>query len=137
MTANLWSQVYSNVQIEPHLQPLSGETLSHRTSNSDDQARLDISAKGFWNTSHELAFFDVRVLFPWLRVTLISHSPLASVSMRKEFAILSMELLHHLCFLLLVAWDPSQLHFTDVWPPYCLTNYISPTIRRFAGFVAT
>ena len=64
VTANLLSQVCSNVQIEPHLQPLSGETLAHRTSNVDDQARLDISAKGFWNTSHELAFFDVRVFNP-------------------------------------------------------------------------
>jgi len=48
---------------------------------------------------------------------------------------LSMELLHHLCFLLVVVWDPSQLLFTDVWPTYCLTNYISPTIRQFADFV--
>ena len=64
VTANLLSQVCSNVQIEPHLQPLSGETLAHRTSNVDNQARLDISAKGFWNTSHELAFFDVRVFNP-------------------------------------------------------------------------
>ena len=64
VTANLLSQICSNVQIEPHLQPLSGETLAHRTSNVDDQARLDISAKGFWNTSHELAFFDVRVFNP-------------------------------------------------------------------------
>ena len=64
MTANLLSQVCSNVQVEPHLQPLSGETLSHRTLNADDQARLDISAKGFWNTSHELVFFDVRVFIP-------------------------------------------------------------------------
>ena len=41
VTANLLSQVCSNVQIEPHLQPLSGQTLAHCT---DDQARLDISA---------------------------------------------------------------------------------------------
>ena len=39
-------------------------TLAHRTSNVDDQARLDISAKGFWNNSHELAFFDERVFNP-------------------------------------------------------------------------
>jgi len=64
VTANLLTQVCSNVQIEPQLQPLSGESLSHRTSNSDDHARLDISAKGFWNTSHERAFVDVRVFNP-------------------------------------------------------------------------
>ena len=60
---DLLSQIYSNIQIEPHPQPLSGETLAHYTSNVD-QARLDIFAKGFWNTSHELAFFDVRVFNP-------------------------------------------------------------------------
>jgi len=44
VTANLLSQVCTNVQVEPQLQPLSGESLSHRTSNTDDHARLDISA---------------------------------------------------------------------------------------------
>jgi len=49
---------------------------------------------------------------------------------------LNMELLYHLCFLLLVAWDPLQLLFTDVWPPFCLINYISPTTRQFAGHLS-
>ena len=44
--------------------------MSHRTSNSDDHARLDISAKGFWNSSHEQAFVDVRVFNPLAK----SHS---------------------------------------------------------------
>jgi len=35
-----------NIQIEPQLQLLSGVSLSHRTSNTDEHARLDISAKG-------------------------------------------------------------------------------------------
>jgi len=38
--------------------------LSHRTSNSDDNARLDVSARGFWNSSHEQAFMDVRIFNP-------------------------------------------------------------------------
>jgi len=50
-TTNTTPQVCSNVQVESQLQPLSGETLSHHTSNADDHARLDVSAKGFWNTS--------------------------------------------------------------------------------------
>ena len=61
VAADLLSQVSSNVQVEPPLQPLSGKTLSHCTSNADDHARLDVSARGFWNTSHEQAFVDVRV----------------------------------------------------------------------------
>ena len=63
-TVNLLSQVFTNIQVEPQLQPLSGESLSHRTSNSDDHARLDILARGFWNTSHEQDFVDVRVFNP-------------------------------------------------------------------------
>ena len=58
VTANLLSQVCSNVQVEPQLQPMPGETLSHCTSNADEHARLDISTKGFWNTSHERVVFD-------------------------------------------------------------------------------
>ncbi len=35
-----------DVRIEPDLQPLTGETLSFSTSNSQDGARLDIAANG-------------------------------------------------------------------------------------------
>jgi len=61
VTGKLFFQVCTKVQVEPQLQPLSGESLSHHTSNSDDHARLDISARGFWSTSHEKAFIDLRV----------------------------------------------------------------------------
>ena len=47
--------------IEPPLQALTGELLSHDTSNSEDGARLDVSAQGFWGDRHHRAFFDVRV----------------------------------------------------------------------------
>ena len=48
LTANLLSEVCNNVVTEPHLQPLSGETLQYKTANRDDNARLDIAANGFW-----------------------------------------------------------------------------------------
>ena len=79
VTANLLSQVCSNVQVDPQLQPMSGETLFHRTSNTDEHARLDISAKGFWNSSHEQAFFDVRVFNPLAK----SHLYLAATARMK------------------------------------------------------
>jgi len=41
-----------------------GETPSHRTSNIEDGARLDVSAQGFWGDRHERAFFDVHVFNP-------------------------------------------------------------------------
>ena len=46
-TANLLTEVCSNVCIEPSLQSLTGELLSHETSNSQDGGHLDVSAQGF------------------------------------------------------------------------------------------
>ena len=62
LTANLLSEVCNNVVIEPHLQPLSGETLQYKTANRDDNARLDIAANGFWGGRFERSYFNVRIL---------------------------------------------------------------------------
>ena len=63
-TANLLTKVCKDrTTAEPQLQPLSGEKFSEKTSNISDQARVDISARGFWLTG-EVAFFDVRVFNP-------------------------------------------------------------------------
>ena len=63
-TANLLTEVCPNVCIEPPLQALTGEVLSHGTSNSEDGARLDVSAQGFWGDRHQRTFFGVRVVHP-------------------------------------------------------------------------
>ena len=63
ITGSLLTEVCRNVAIEPPLQPLSGETLEARSANTDDGARLDIRARGFWNAAQD-AFFDVRVFYP-------------------------------------------------------------------------
>ena len=44
LTANLMSEVCHNVQIEPQLHPLSGETLHYQSSIQDDDAKVDIRA---------------------------------------------------------------------------------------------
>ena len=63
-TAKLLKEVCQDVTVEPTLQPLSGEQLQARTSNKEDNARLDIAAYGFWGSSWQRAFFDVRVFNP-------------------------------------------------------------------------
>ena len=63
ITATLLTEVRHNVATEPSLQPVTGETFTARSANTDDNARLDIRARGFWNNSQD-AFFDVRVFYP-------------------------------------------------------------------------
>ena len=63
ITANLISEVCSDVAIEPRLNSLSGECLHNRTANRDEEARLDVSARGVWRRG-ERAFFDIRVFYP-------------------------------------------------------------------------
>ena len=64
LLAVLLSEVCHDVSIEPHLKPLSGESLSGSSANTEDGARLDVAAGGFWGRKFELAFFDVRVFNP-------------------------------------------------------------------------
>jgi hypothetical protein len=55
--------VLTDVQTEPPLTPLSGETLNPSSAILNDDARLDIRARSFW-TSQRNAFFDVRIFYP-------------------------------------------------------------------------
>ena len=64
LTANLMTEVCHDVCIEPALQPVTGELLSGASANTDDGARLDVAASGFWGGRHERAFFDVRIFNP-------------------------------------------------------------------------
>ena len=64
-TAYLMTEVCHNVAVEPHLQPLSGETMVNASSIKQNGARLDVAADGFWGSRFERAFFDVRVFNPY------------------------------------------------------------------------
>ena len=63
-TAKLLTEVCPNVEIEPALQPLTGERLTSRTAISGDEVRLDVRGQGFWGDRGQCAFFDVRVFNP-------------------------------------------------------------------------
>jgi hypothetical protein len=69
LTAQLLSEVCKDVKVEHELTPLSGELLSGKSANRSDEARLDVSARGFWERGRT-AFFDIRVFNPLAK----SHS---------------------------------------------------------------
>ena len=48
LTTNMLKEVCREVTHEPRLIALTGEVLQYRTANTADEARLDISARGFW-----------------------------------------------------------------------------------------
>ena len=52
------------MQIEPTLIPLSGEAQFYRSANVSPDARLDVSARGFWGDRFSRTMFDVRVFHP-------------------------------------------------------------------------
>ena len=62
--AELLQEVCHDVQIEPLLQPLTGEEFERKTTTTDDEARLDIKANGLWGTRFERTFFDVKIFNP-------------------------------------------------------------------------
>ena len=82
ITASLLSEVCHGVTIEPHLQPLTGEVMSHNTAVTEDGARLDVAMYGFWGGRFEKAFVDVRVFNPCAQSN--RRSPLASVYRRHQ-----------------------------------------------------
>ena len=63
LTANWLSEVCHDVEKEPPLMPLTGETIVPLTANRRDDTRADIRARGFWGRQQS-AFFDVRVFHP-------------------------------------------------------------------------
>ena len=63
-TAHLLTEVCHNVAVEPHLQPLSGEMISGASSITQDGARLDVAADGFWGSRFERAFFLCKGIQP-------------------------------------------------------------------------
>ena len=48
LLVNLMREVCTDVSTEPHLQLLTGEVFDRASTNTTDEARLDIRARGFW-----------------------------------------------------------------------------------------
>lgn len=63
VTAQMLKEVCHDVTVEPMLLPLQGEHLARRTANVSNEARVDVSARGFW-TRGQRAYFDIRIFDP-------------------------------------------------------------------------
>ena len=63
ITAGLLSRMCSDVATGPPLQLLSGEVITPKSTNRQDDTRADIHARGFWGR-RQTAFLDVRVFHP-------------------------------------------------------------------------
>jgi len=57
---------HSAVEIEPQLQPLSGEAFEYKSANKEDDARSDIKVCGFWRNMRQ-AYFDIKIVSPMAR----------------------------------------------------------------------
>ena len=60
LTGELLKEVCNDVELEPELSSLSKEELANKTSNKADGARVDVSARGFWQRGRKTVL-DVRV----------------------------------------------------------------------------
>ena len=63
LNANLLTEVCKDVDIEPHLLPVTGETFDNRTANTSNEARVNIKSRGFW-VRGQTANFNVKVFDP-------------------------------------------------------------------------
>ena len=63
LTIKMLKEVCVEVTSEPSLLKLEGEQLQYLTANTSPEARVDISARGFW-TRGQQAFSDIRIFDP-------------------------------------------------------------------------
>ena len=140
LTASLLTEVCSNVAIEPYLQPLSGETFRLASTNTDDGARLDVRARGYWNARQD-AFFDVRVFLPNAPSNRSRSQPAMYKKHEDEkkrayasvYSKSSMASSPHSYFQLQEAWVEKHKPFTNAWPTCSLSNVTWPTAPSWDG----
>ena len=63
ITAEFLSEVAKDVTTEPTLTALTGELFDLKTTNKEDEARLDIAFRNFWSKGTK-AYCDIRVFNP-------------------------------------------------------------------------
>ena len=63
ITAQMLREVCHDVRVEPPLIPTNGHVFELSSANAADDAKLDVSARGFWRRGQQ-AFLDVRIFNP-------------------------------------------------------------------------
>ena len=129
---SMLTEVCPNVAIKPHLQPLSRETFRLASANTDDGARLDVRARGFWNARQD-AFFDVRVFRP--NAPSYSSRSLSAAYKKHEdekiwtsvYLKSSMASSPHLYFQHQEAWEEKHKPSTNAWLTCFPSNVMCPT----------
>ena len=102
LTAEILGEVCKNVVIEPLLTPLTGEELP-KSSNTSNQARADVSARGLW-TNRQKAFCDVSTHYPDAIYTIAFQLFIKRMRTKRNESITSesfnwnMDRSNHLCF---------------------------------------
>ena len=82
--ANLLSDVCHDVEIEPHLQLLQGETFALKSTTTADDARLDIKANELCEWRFNKTYFDVNISTCWQKVSLKVAKPTGTMSLLKR-----------------------------------------------------
>ena len=71
--ANLMNEFCHDVEIEPKLQPLQGETFVNISNTTEDEARLDIKKNRLWGSRFSRTFFDVKIFNPQAKTSQKLH----------------------------------------------------------------
>lgn len=74
-------EIRPDVEVEPHLQPLTGEVLKYKSANRSPDARSDLRVGSFWSRCQQ-AFFDMRVFYPFAKTYV--KDPLDKVFEKQE-----------------------------------------------------
>ena len=137
VTANLLTEIFHDIKTEPHLQPLTGETMTRSTSITADGARLDIAVNGFWGGRFERTFLDVRVFNPHAptnRNTTISnryrkHEAEKNVLMSNAYSKWNNQHLLHLCSQRQEEWQSNARPSIRGWLPTLQKSGNNPIAR--------
>ena len=67
------NEVCRDIEIEPKLLPLQGESFVNNSSTTEDEARLDIRANRLWGSRFSRAFFVVKNINPHAKTSQKLH----------------------------------------------------------------